>query len=286
MPLKSWPGTPPSANRAESRSGREAGSITLIVVFTYFLMSVLGLGLFMLTRTYRLWSTYKNDAVLLREAAENGVRAGFGALDGILAARAFPLTLTENEFETLRAATMAGQSDAAAAALGAAFPLIVQEMAGWSEWTSETAFRPVCVADSETFFAAEFTGTIDARGRLIRRARAKRTVLDIGLSLMAGRVPLSAFPFLLAGDNAREQASELLAGKSVVIAAPESGGGQIPPAAADHLLVPNDATPQLAETLRIRILLPGQADHLSTPPGAGAAPRERTGPRRRLSHCQ
>ncbi|MCX6566652.1 MAG: hypothetical protein NTW38_09600 [Candidatus Aminicenantes bacterium] len=228
----------------------------MIVIFTYFMISALGLGLFMLTRTYRQWSSYKSDAVLLRAAAENGVRSGFGALEGTLAARAFPLALTEEEYNRLRAATLAGQTDVVAAALGVVFPLIAKETAGWSEWASEAEFQPVRVADSESFFAAEFAGTIDARGRLTRRLQAKRTVLDIGLSVMAGRVPLSAFPFLLAGENGRKQAAELLAGEKVVLTPPETGGGQIPPAATDLLLVPADAAPQLAETLRIRIFSP------------------------------
>ncbi len=228
----------------------------MAVIFASFLISALGLGLFMLTWTYRQWSSYKNDAVLLRAAAENGVRAGFGALEGILAARSFPLALSEEEYDALRTATLTGKTDVVAAVLGVVFPLIVQETAGWSEWASETEFRPVCVADSESFFAAEFTGAIDARGRLTRRSQTKRTVLDVGLSVMAGRVPLSSFPFLLAGENGREQAAELLAGKKVVLTPPETGGGSIPPAATDLLLVPADAAPQLAETLRIKIFSP------------------------------
>jgi hypothetical protein len=244
MRSKSWRETPLSENRSKFRPGSEAGSIMMIVIFTYFLISALGLGLFMLTRTYRQWSSYKTDAVLLRAAAENGVRAGFGALGGTLAARAFPLALTEEEYDDLRTATLAGHTDVVAAALGVVFPLIVKETAGWLEWASES------------FFAAEFSGTVDARGRLIRRVHAKRTVLDIGLCVMAGRVPLSAFPFLLAGENGREQAAELLAGEKVILAPPETGGGQIPPAATNRLLVPSDVAPQLAETLRIKIFSP------------------------------
>ncbi|MHB8054057.1 MAG: hypothetical protein ACYDH3_02255 [Candidatus Aminicenantales bacterium] len=256
MRLKFWLETPPSENRAESRPGRKTGASMMIVVFVYFMISVIGLGLYTLTRTYRLWSSAKNDAVLLSTAAENGARAGFAAVETILTGRTFPLVLTETGYAALRAATLSGQTDIVEAALGAALPLAVQDTDGESEWGAALDFEPEHVSDSESYFAAEFLGSIEARGKLARRLRTKRTVLNIGLAVMAGRVPLSAFPFLLAGENGPAQAAALLAENKVVLAPPEAGGGLLLPASTRNLLIPSDVSPQLAETLKIKVFSP------------------------------
>ena len=256
MPSKSWPETPCSEKCADGRITGRTGSITMGVVFASFLISTLGLGLCLLTWTYRQWSAYKSDAVLIREAAENGARAGQAALDEILAGRPFPLILADGEYEALRAATLAGETDAVAAALGTGLPLTAAETAGGWEWSSETEFRSVRVADSESFFGAAFAATIEARGRLSRRPQNKRTALDLGLSLMAGRVPLSSFPFLLAGENGPENAAALLAEGRVVLAPPESGSASPLPAAAGLPLIPTDPEPLVAEALRIKIFSP------------------------------
>ncbi len=109
MPSKSWPETLCSEKRLDGPIAGQTGSITMAVVFASFLISTLGLGLCLLTWTYRQWSAYKSDAVLIREAAENGARAGQAALDEILAGRPFPLILADGEYEALRAATLAGE---------------------------------------------------------------------------------------------------------------------------------------------------------------------------------
>lgn len=73
---------------------------------------------------------------------------------------------------------------------------------------------------------------------------------------MAGRVPLSAFPLLLAGEDGPDQAAALAAENKVVLASPEAGGGLLPCGSTTNALIPSDVSPQLAETLRIRILTP------------------------------
>ena len=118
-------------------------------------------------------------------------------------------------------------------------------------------FPPGIVADSESFFAAEFIGYDRRPGTIDPPApdetdRPGHRVVRHGRTRSPVRVSLSCSP----GKTRREQAAELLAEKSVVLAPPEAGGGTIPPAATDHLLIPSDATPQLAETLRIKIFSP------------------------------
>lgn len=256
MRSRSWLETPRSLRQAERRAGRSKGSLSMVVVFVYFMISAIGLGLFMLTRTYRLWGAAKNDSILLGTAAENGARASLDALSEILADRLFPIALTDAGYAILRTATLSGEADPVESALGAPLPLAVADAGGGAEWSAELDFASERVCDSESYFSAMFLGSIAARGRLVRRLRTKRTTLEIGLSVMAGRVPLSAFPFLLSGENASENAAGLLADDSVVLVPPEAGGGRLPAAATETALITSDVAPQLAETLRIKILSP------------------------------
>jgi hypothetical protein len=80
--------------------------------------------------------------------------------------------------------------------------------------------------------------------------------LEFELSTAAGRVPLSSFPFLLAGDDGPEHAAELFADRRVVLTPPEGRRVPIPPAATTLSLIPRDTSPLLAETLKIKIFAP------------------------------
>lgn len=251
-----WLATPPSPGHADGRPLRAAGAISMAVVFVYFMISAIGLGLFMLTRTYKLWGAAKSEAMLLGTAAENGVRAGLAAMEEIFAGRAFPLDLTNSEYAALRTATLSGGTETAAALLGAPLPLSVAGADGDAEWEAELDFAPERVCDSGSFFSAAFFGSIAGRGRLARRIRAKRAALEIGIEAMAGRIPLSAFPFLLSGENAPRQAAELLASGGIALAPPENGGGPLAAAATETRLLSSDVSLQLAETLRIKIFSP------------------------------
>lgn len=152
MRFRFWPETRPSESPTESRSDPETGAISMIVVFVYFMISAIGLGLFALTRTYRLWGLAKSDAVLLSTAAENGARAGFAAMETILAGRAFPLVLTDAEYAVLRNATLSGQTDVVEAALGMDLPLSVHDAdgnrPGTPGWISSRRTFPIPIHSS------------------------------------------------------------------------------------------------------------------------------------------
>ncbi|MBN1940273.1 MAG: hypothetical protein JW843_11855, partial [Candidatus Aminicenantes bacterium] len=217
MTFRSWRKTPPSENSPDRRKRRAAGSALLITVFVSFLFTSIGLGLVLLTRIYREWSRAKSDSVLLSTAAENGLRERFGAMAADLTGRPFPLSLTAAEFDELRASALAGGAETVEAVLGHPLPAAAEGAGGRQQWTAELAFKSEHVADAGTFYAAAYTGTIASRGRLAGRPRTRRAGLDLGLSVMCGCVPLSVFPFLLAGETAPKQAAELLGSESVVL---------------------------------------------------------------------
>jgi hypothetical protein len=227
----------------------------LILVFVSFLFSTIGLGLILLTRLYRHWSSAESDSVLLMTAAENGIRESFGVLAADLAGRPFPLSLTAAEYDGLRISALAGGLETVEAVLGHPLPVAAAGEGGRQHWTAELHFNPEHIGDAETFFTAAFIGTISSRGRLAGRPRTRRAGLEVGLSAMAGRVPLSVFPFLLAGETATEQAAELLGGDSLVLLPPE-GSRSLFPAATENPLIPSDAASLLAEALKIKIFSP------------------------------
>lgn len=272
MALPFWQETPRSGTDSDQPAAGPAGTATIIVVFVSFLFSSIGLGLLFLTRIHRQWSQSKSEAVILATAAENGARQGFNALETALAGQAFPLNLTDEEYETLRSSAYNGGPETMEAILGLALPLSVNDGAGRLRWEAVLGFAPEHIADAETFFAASYTGTIESRGRLAERKRIKRTSLDVGFSVMAGCVPLSVFPFLLAGDDAPEQAADLFSDESLVLVSAE-GGGRTPPAAAtERALIPRNAAPLLAEAMKIGIFTPADLTPARIRPALGLPP--------------
>jgi len=256
MPFPFWRGTQLSENDGAGRAGRKSGSVTLVVVFVYFIFSAIGLGLFMLARLHRQWSLTGRDSLLLSTAAENGARAAIGEMGMTLAGRSFPLNLTGEEYEILRSAARAGGTEPLEASLGCGLPLTISGRGGAAEWTAGLGFSPERVTEDGSCFTAAYRGTIDSRGWLTGRARTKRTYLEIEMSVMAGHVHLSAFPFLLAGEKGPEQAADLIAGNSLVLAPPEGVRGRLPAAATERSLIPSNAGPLLAEALKIKIFSP------------------------------
>jgi hypothetical protein len=111
MKFNFWRKTPLSGKPPEVPFPGQAGSMTLMSVFVYFLISTLGLGLIALSQTYRSWSVHKKDAVLLSMAAENGVRAGYEAVSSALAARGFPLSLTDEQYSDFGRRDRNGRGD-------------------------------------------------------------------------------------------------------------------------------------------------------------------------------
>lgn len=231
--------------------------MTLLAVFLFFTLTALGLGLAMLAGMYQRVGLFKVRALRMGFAAENGAKQMFALLSEA-AGRASPVEISSGRWAELRAATAQGRADAAAEALALNVPLEIRGSAGEEFWESSLGLGLDRWEDRDDYFAAEIRAHILAEGWLEGRARRKSAALESKLEVLAGRIPLSSIPLLAAGPEGPDSLAGLLAQEKVEILASNPGRTGTAPRSTAAALIPADATPALAETLKVKIFSPGK----------------------------
>ena len=263
-----WPGRRARLDR-KSAFPRRPGSMALITVFLFFLFTTLGLGLHFLSQAYLKLSAFKKNTLLLETTAENGVKAALGRMLRSLAAGPGPWAISEDYVEDLLSETTSGGVLAAEAAMSTSFPFQVEETAGDQTWRGTTRCSLDRFTDFNSHFLAEYRLVIDGEGRLAGRRPVKAAGLDLGLSLLAGRIPLAYFPFLLSGTAGNGGIADLIETRKLTIAPPRGKDmaprGLITP----RPLIPPDPAPLLAEALKIQLLEPGRLNRAQLRRGLG-----------------
>ncbi|MCX6560738.1 MAG: hypothetical protein NTZ26_09490 [Candidatus Aminicenantes bacterium] len=242
-------------NPARAEAGGRNGSLSLTVIFLFFLFSGLGLGLVMLSDEFGRMAVSRRDALRLECAAENGVK---DALAGMTATTTTIAASVSNErLESLRANAAAGGILAAEEAMRITFPFLTEGASGSLAWSATAACGLNRWRDEGAYGRAEYLVAIDARGRLAGWRPEATAGLDLSLDILSGRPPLAYLPFLLAGTEANETAALLLAEGRIQFAA--GGRRRLSPhgLVSPRPLIPGDASPLLAEAMKIGMLEPG-----------------------------
>jgi hypothetical protein len=254
-----WPARPEGLER-EFAAGGKPGSIALIVVFVFFLFAALGLGTIDLTRTFLKLSAYKKNALLLSYSAENGVKRELARLYGFLVRATNPLPLTPDRLDSLKADASAGGNETAEEAMALTFPDRLEETSGDQIWTGTARCSMDRFTDAATYFLTDFRIAVEAEGRLKSFAPTRSAALDLGLKTAAGRLPLSFFPFLLAGTTGNGTVTDLVAGKKLQLL-PSRFKDYAPRALVTaRPLIPQDPSSLLAAAAKVRFLRPGELD--------------------------
>lgn len=250
------PRTSPLSGRIDRARKSRPGSVTLLAVFLFFTLTALGLGLAMLAGTYQRVGLFKARALRTGFAAENGVKQMFASLAEAAAGRASPVEISTGRWAELMEATAAGRADVAAEALAWAVPFERRGSAGEEFWESRLELALDRWEDKGDYLQAEIRADISAEGWLEGGARRKSASLGSMLEVLAGRIPLAAIPLLAAGPGGPDSLAELLAREKVEILATNPGRMGTPPCSTAAALIPADATPALAETLKVKIFSP------------------------------
>ncbi len=245
-----------SGNDAASRAPCRAGSATLAVVLLFFLFSGLGLGLVLLADGFQRMSRSRRDALRLECAAENGVKQGLARL-APAPALGSAATIEDNHLMALGEDAAAGGIRAAEEAMNIFFPLLETGSESGLSWSATAGCGLRRFARAGEQFEAEYLVSIEARGRIPGWRPEASAGLDLGLSVLAGRVPLAYFPLLLAGTEANESAAGLFEEGRVSLVPLSRADLAARALVTPRPLVPADASPLLAEVLKIRLLEPG-----------------------------
>ena len=255
--MRLWPGRSRRSERRSFPPGKR-GSTALIVVFVFFAFSALGLGTVLLTQTFLKLSAYKKNALLLGYTAENGVKQALAGVSSSLSGTAGPGLLSSDRLASLKNDALAGGSATAEEAMSLTFPIRHQETCGDQIWDAATRCSLERFADLGGYFLADYHLFIESEGRLKHFTPAKTAALDLALKTAAGRIPLSFFPFLLAGTAGNGKMAELLSdGKLELLSSPSK---DLAPRAlvTARPLIPQDPTALLAAAAKVNFLRPGE----------------------------
>ncbi len=223
----------------------------------FFLFSGLGLGLVLLADGFQRMSRSRRDALRLECAAENGVKQGLARL-APATAMGSAATIEDNHLTALGEDAAAGGIRAAEEAMNIFFPLLRDGIGSSGlSWSATAGCGLRRFARSGEQFEAEYLVSIEARGRIPGWRPEASAGLDLGLSVLAGRVPLAYFPLLLAGAEANESAAGLLEDGRVSLVPLSRSDLAARALVTPRPLVPADTSPLLAEVLKIRLLEPG-----------------------------
>jgi hypothetical protein len=252
-----WPGPAKSPERVPGAEGKP-GSVALIVVFVFFIFAALGLGTIELTRTYLKLSGYKKNSIVLSYTAENGVKQGVARICASLGGTAFPFSLAEDRLEAMKADARAGGNATAEEAMGLSFPDQIEETSGDQTWAATSRCTMDRFTDAASYFLAEYRIAVEAEGRLKNLSPVRDAALELDLKTAAGRIPLSFFPFLLAGTTGNGAVADLIAGKKLQLAPSRSRDLAPRTLVTTRPIIPRDPASMLAAAAKVGFLRPGE----------------------------
>ncbi len=252
-----WP-APPDGRERRSAAGESPGSIALIVVFVFVLFAALGLGTLDMTRTYLKLSAYKKNALLLSYTAENGVKQGLSRLYRSMERTAYPLPLATDRLEGIKADARAGGNETAEEAMGRSFPDRVEETSGVQSWAGTARCMMDRFVEAPSYFLAEYRIAVEAEGRVKNFLPVRSAALDLALKTAVGRIPLSFFPFLLAGPAGNGTVTDLVAGKKLQLLPSRLKDFAPRALVTSRPLIPQDPSSLLAAAAKVGFLRPGE----------------------------
>jgi len=242
--------------RNRRSEGRSAGSMTLMTVFLFFLISSIGLGLAYLARVYQKLGAHKIRAFRMSCAAENGAKQAFDALCRAIQSRSFPEPAEAERLAGLKAETAAGSLVLAEEVLGLSLPFAVADAEGPQSWRSRFNLGLGFFRDYGDYFLADFQGVVLSEGQVEGYDPRKSASLDVELKILAGCIPLAYFPLLVAGPDGPAGLNEPLSQNRIEVL-PTSQRRTVPgPSSTTAALIPDDATPFLEKALKIKIFSP------------------------------
>lgn len=232
------------------------GTFTLLSLFLFFVFSTLSLGMIYLTQVYLRISAYRKNSILLDYASENGIKQGFGKLRELFLPASSPLLLSEAEVLEFREDSLAGGSKMVQEILGSPLPVALEDDWERMAWESLIDFRFVDIQENEDYFRVNYKGTISATGKLEGFIQVRESALESDVSILAGHIPLPVIPMLMDKNLSNEQITRFMEDNSVEMLPSGPGKGPAPISFSDGEMLPQDASQQLAEVLKIKIFRP------------------------------
>jgi hypothetical protein len=240
----------------ERDKNKRKGTVLIVTIFLFLAFSTLALGLIYLSQVYLQIGGYEKNSSRLDYCSENGIKEGFHHLAAAIGSAPSPAVISEERYIELRDDARGLGKRLLEEAAGILFPVQIQAQEETMIWQSRTDCLLEKVVEKGDFFLAVYSLPVQAEGRLRSLPFRRPTSLQARAEVLAGRIPLSALPFLLNKTLSPEERRDFVEENDITLL-PSSR--QILPSQvsfADAPLIPQSAAPFLEKALDIEIFRP------------------------------
>ena len=245
-----------SSSFLERNKNKREGTVLIVTVFLFLGFTTLALGLIFLSQVYLQVGGYVKNSSRLDYCSENGIKEAFHHLAAAIGNAPSPAVISEERYLELGDDARGRGNRLFEEAAGIRFPVQIRALAEGMIWQSRTDCRLGKLVDREGFFLADYVLPVQAEGRLRSLPFRRPASLEARAEVLAGRIPLSAVPFLLNKAMSPVERDDFLEENDITLlpAAREILSPQI--SFADEPLIPDSATPFLGKALDIEIFRP------------------------------
>jgi hypothetical protein len=226
--------------------------LLLMVVFTGLALAMLhASGIHVKVNGFRRFS------ILLDCASENGAKRGFRDLSSWLETEGLLAPVPGERVEAVRAAPRQEFPGLLEAALGTAFPRVLEETFEGMTWESRAECAFGSVEDMGGYLRISAALRIESSGGLVEVRPRRVSTLEGSLGILAGRLPLAAIPLYIRGEMTGGEKAAFSAENGISL--PRKDGQAIGTglAAAAGGVLPEDAGGLAAKALSIGVFRPG-----------------------------
>ena len=235
---------------------KRKGTVLIVTIFLFLAFGTLALGLIFISQVYLQVGGYKKNSSRLDYCSENGIKEAFHHLAAAIGSAPSPAVITEERYIELREDARSLGSRLLVEVAGLSFPIQIQSQEEGMIWQSRTGCSLARIVEKGDYLLAEYDLPVQAEGRLRGLAFRRPTSLEARAEILAGRVPLSAVPFLLNQKLSPEERRDFLEQNDITLL--PSSREILPPQVsfADAPLIPASAVPLIEKALDIEIFRP------------------------------
>jgi hypothetical protein len=240
----------------EQNTHKRKGTVIIVTLFLFLAFSTLALGLIFISQVFLKVGGYEKNSSRLDYCSENGIKEGFHHLAVSMESAPSPVVISEERYAELRDDARGLGNMLIEEAAGIRFPVEIKTQEGSMIWQSRTDCQVEKVSERDGFFLAVYGLPVQAEGRLKGLSVRRPTSLAANAEVLAGRIPLSAVPFLLNKSLSPEERRDFLEKNDITLL--PSSREILPPQVsfADAPLIPGSAAPFLEKALDIEIFRP------------------------------
>jgi hypothetical protein len=227
-----------------------------VTVFLFLAFSTLALGLIFISQVYLRVGGYEKNSARLDYGSENAVKEAFHQIASAVGKAPSPAVISEDSYLEFRDDVWAAGNRLLEEMAAIRFPVEIRSQEGSLFWKSRTECRLERAVERDGYFLAVYGLPIQAEGKLRGLSFHRSSSLAVEAQLLAGRIPLSAFPFMLDATLDPDERRDYLE-KNDITFVPSSR--EILPSEvsfATEPLIPESASPLLGKALDIEIFRP------------------------------